>query len=73
MGDSTFLKVPGWLQEILTDPFRRYLFLGLIVLGSALFFHEQQGRQQTAGQDKQISFFFHPQCPHCRKQKEFNL
>ncbi len=73
MGDSAFLRVPGWLQEILEDPFRRYLFLGLIVLGSALFFHEQQGRQQTAGQEKQISFFFHPQCPHCRKQKEFNL
>jgi len=72
MGDSAFLRVPGWLQEILEDPFRRYLFLGLVVLGVALFWHEQQGRQQTAGQEKQISFFFHPQCPHCRKQKEFN-
>jgi hypothetical protein len=73
MGDSAFLRVPAWLQDILTDPFRRYLFLGLIVMGAALFFHEQQGRQQTAGQEKQISFFFHPQCPHCREQKEFNL
>ncbi len=29
MGDSAFLKEPGWLQEILSDSFRRYLFLGL--------------------------------------------
>jgi hypothetical protein len=72
MNDSAFLSVPVWLRKILADPFRRYLILGLVLIGVAVSFHEYQNRQQIALQEKQISFFFHPQCPHCRKQKVFN-
>jgi hypothetical protein len=72
MNNSAFLSVPDWLREILADPFRRYLLLGLVLAGVAVFFHEHQSRQQATLPEKQISFFFHPQCPHCRKQKGFN-
>ncbi len=72
MGDSSFLNVPDWLREIFADPFRKYLFLGLIVLGVSVAAFEHLSRQQVAPQGKSISFFYHPQCPHCRKQKIFN-
>ncbi|MDP3480032.1 MAG: hypothetical protein Q8R88_09685, partial [Desulfoprunum sp.] len=71
MGNSAFLRVPGWLQELLTDPFRRYLILGLMLVGVLLSVQEHRSQQQAGLEGKQISFFFHPQCPHCRKQKEF--
>lgn len=70
--DSAFLKVPGWLKEILADPFRKYLILGLVFVGVALSFYERTHQRQASLQEKQISFFFSPQCPHCRLQKEYN-
>jgi hypothetical protein len=70
--DSAFLKVPGWLKELLADSFRRYLILGLVVAGVGLTFYERSQQRQVSLQEKQISFFFSPQCPHCRLQKEFN-
>ncbi len=72
MSDSAFLRLPGWLQEILNDPFRKYLLLVLMLVGLALSFQEHRSQQGSGLQEKQIAFFFHPQCPHCRKQKEFN-
>ena len=72
MADTRFLAVPGWLREFFADPFQRWLCLGLVVLGLAISFQEYRGRQQTpAAGGKQIAFFFHPQCPHCREQKQF--
>ncbi len=71
MGNSNFLKIPGWLRDILNDSFRRYLFLALILLGIGLSLVEHRNRQEIAPQEKSIAFFFHPQCPHCRKQKAF--
>ena len=71
MGNSAFLRVPGWLQDLLSDPFQRYLILGLMLVGVLLSFQEHRSQQQAALEGKQISFFFQPQCPHCRKQKEF--
>ncbi len=72
MADKKFLAVPGWLKDFFADPFQRWLCLGLVVLGLVISFQEYRGRQQlpTAG-GKQISFFFHPQCPHCREEKKF--
>jgi hypothetical protein len=72
MNDSAFLSVPDWLRELLADSFRKYLIFGLVLIGIAISFHEHRSRQQVALQEKQISFFFHPQCPHCRRQKGFN-
>ncbi len=72
MGAKSFLEVPDWLREISADPFRKYLFLGLLLLGVSIAAVEHYKRQLVAPQEKNISFFFHPQCPHCRKQKIFN-
>ena len=72
MGGSVFFKVPDWLRVAFADPFRRYLFIALAVLGIGLTIAEYHGQQQIGPQEKQISFFFHPQCPHCRDQKKFN-
>ena len=70
--DKKFLAVPAWLRDYFADPFQRRLFIILLLLGIALTVLEYRGRQQlpTTG-GKQISFFFHPQCPHCREQKKF--
>ncbi|WP_319586676.1 hypothetical protein [uncultured Desulfobulbus sp.] len=71
MKQAAFLSIPDWLREIVNDPFRRYLFLGLILLGIGLSCLEYQREGQIAPHQQQIAFFFHPQCPHCREQKLF--
>ena len=71
MGNFVVFKIPVWLREAFADPFRRYLIIVLLVLGVVLSIAEYRNRQQVATQEKQISFFFHPQCPHCREQKKF--
>ncbi len=63
--------VPGWLRAIIDDPFRRTLFLALILLGLAVMLLESRGEVQTGVNSRQINFFHHPQCPHCRAQKAF--
>ena len=71
MADEKFLQVPGWLREFLADPFQRWLAVGLVLTALIMGYREYRPKQQTATADKQISFFFHPQCPHCREQKKF--
>ena len=71
MNTTAFLALPGWLREILQDPFRRHLFLVLILLGLGLTWTERQHGRQIDPGEQQIAFFFHPQCPHCREQKLF--
>jgi len=71
MKQATFLTLPDWLRDIIHDPFRRYLFLGLILLGIGLSCLEYRKEGQIPPHQQQIAFFFHPQCPHCREQKLF--
>jgi hypothetical protein len=71
MKQAAFLSIPDWLREIIHDPFRRYLFLGLILLGIGLSCLEYREEGQIPPHQQQIAFFFHPQCPHCREQKLF--
>ncbi len=71
MNTTAFLTLPGWLWEFWHDPFRRYLFLGLILLGLGLSWTEHQHGRPVGPSTRQIAFFFHPQCPHCREQKRF--
>lgn len=71
MGNFVVFKIPVWLREAFADPFRRYLIIVLLVLGVVFSLAEYRSQQQIATQEKQISFFFHPQCPHCREQKNF--
>ncbi|MGR0480163.1 MAG: hypothetical protein ACTFAL_01825 [Candidatus Electronema sp. V4] len=73
MTKSPFLSLPAWLQEVLSDPFKKYLILSLCLLGIGIYAAERHFPEKTAqssGQD--IVFFFHSQCPHCQKQKLFN-
>jgi len=71
MNHAASLNIPDWLREIIHDPFRRCLFLGLILLGIGLTCLEYQSGRQLTPHQQQIAFFFHPQCPHCREQKLF--
>jgi len=71
MADEKFLQVPGWLKEFLADPFQRWLAVGLVLLALFMSYLEYRPKQQATTSGKQISFFFHPQCPHCREQKKF--
>lgn len=63
--------MPGWLREVVHDPFRRLLILTLMLLGIALMVWESQQQRLNAPTKHQVTFFFHPQCPHCRAQKAF--
>ena len=71
MAEEKFLQVPGWLKEFLADRFQRWLAVGLVLVAVFMSFQEYRQRQELPVQEKQISFFFHPQCPHCREQKKF--
>jgi len=71
---NRFFSLPGWLKRIVADPFRRYLSLCLLVLGCLLLFLPL-GQQRPVAEtttENTIHFFFHPNCPHCRAQKQFN-
>ncbi|MCW5205988.1 hypothetical protein VU08_03525 [Desulfobulbus sp. F5] len=72
MKKSPFLSLPAWLQEILSDPFKKYLILALCLLGIGIYFAEQHRPEQVSSAHQDIVFFFHSQCPHCQKQKLFN-
>ena len=71
MSNPTLLKIPDWLRAIARDPFRGTLFLGLILLGVGLSLHQHRHQPRIALPEPQIAFFFHPQCPHCRRQEAF--
>ena len=72
MRQNTFCTVPEWLKDLLNDPFRRILFLALILLGIGIVIVESSKPVgESIPNQHQISFFFHPQCPHCRAQKAF--
>lgn len=63
--------IPSWLRDFCTDPFRQTLFLALLLLGIAIVLLESRDTMPKPSGSHQISFFFHPQCPHCRAQKAF--
>jgi hypothetical protein len=71
MHKTAFFQIPDWLRTIIADPFRRALFLCLLLLGLGISWHEGREQQHSTSQEHQIAFFFHPQCPHCRAQKAF--
>lgn len=67
-----FHSIAAWLREIFADPFKKILIIILFLLGLAVYTVEQVKTQSTVFEVKEVSFFFHPQCPHCQKQKKFN-
>lgn len=70
MPRASFFTIPPWLRQFLADPFRRVLVGILILLGVGLTAYEQLAPPATSAHT-QIAFFYHPQCPHCQKQKAF--
>lgn len=72
MKKSPFLSLPVWLQEIFSDPFKKYLILSLCLLGIGIYLAEQHHPEPVSSTHQDIVFFFHSQCPHCQKQKKFN-
>lgn len=67
-----FFSLPAWLRAILTDSFKKYLILFLFFLGLVIYTVEHYQEKALDAGVKQVSFFFHPLCPHCQKQKKFN-
>lgn len=72
MAESYFFSRPAWLKEILADSFKKKVILFLCLLGLGLYSFEKYHDAASRPLDNQITFFFHPQCPHCKRQKEFN-
>ncbi|WP_417910887.1 hypothetical protein [Candidatus Electronema sp. PJ] len=72
MKKAPFLSLPVWLQEIFSDPFKKYLILSLCLLGIGIYFAEQHTAEHVDSTQQDIVFFFHNQCPHCQQQKKFN-
>ena len=72
MNTHTLFTVPTWLREFLDDSFRKYLCLALALTGIAVAWFGQDMGDMPQGDGKTVQFFFHPTCPHCRKQKIFN-
>lgn len=73
MSQLPFFSIPHWLKDIFSDPFKKFLILSLCILGLAIYTAEQYQGGSTVAEVKQVTFFFHPQCPHCQKQKKFNV
>ena len=66
------MKRMGWLGKIFGDSFRRYLIIGLLIIGVFLIAYNPPAQQEAKESAMQVDFFFHPICPHCREQKVFN-
>ncbi len=66
------MKRMGWLGKILKDSFRRYLAIGLLIIGIFLIAYNPSAQQEAKEGAMQVDFFFHPSCPHCQEQKVFN-
>ena len=63
-------------RKIYQDPFKRYLFLSLIILGVVLIFTGQfagrEAEKPIASEGLKVHFFYLPGCSHCDEQKPFN-
>ena len=74
MSGQPFFSIPGWLREIMADPFKRTLLIVLACLAVGLIWVPPPAPlvAPAPGGGPTMDFFFHPQCPHCLKQKAFN-
>lgn len=72
MAGLHFFSLLARLRVIFTDPFKKYLIFFLLLLGLVIYSGEHYKEKSADTELKQISFFFHPLCPHCQKQIKFN-
>ena len=66
------MKRADWLGKVFKDRFRRYLIIGLLIIGIFLIAYNPPAQQEAKESAMQVDFFFHPICPHCKEQKAFN-
>lgn len=67
-------SIRDFAKGIWDEPFKRYLVLGLVLLGIYLAFFDPFYHETESGTDGklQVHFFYLDTCPHCAKQKIFN-
>ena len=68
-------KLASLLAGVYRDAFKRYLVIGLAVLGVVLLSlgHEPaQPAGPAEGDTVELHFFYHAGCPHCKDQEPFN-
>jgi len=58
------------LKDFLSDDFRRYLIVVLLILGAILFVNDSEASNMTGS--SVVHYFYSPTCPHCADQKVFN-
>ncbi|MCD4739576.1 thioredoxin family protein [archaeon] len=70
------MSVSATITEFFNDPFNRYLFIGLVILGAILLFYslptpvqESSAPINASESNATVDFFFSPTCPHCTAQK----
>jgi len=63
--------IKQFVKETYADKFKRYLILVLFLLGFVLMFRGGMETPQAQGM-YEVHFFFHPTCPHCHEQMDFN-
>ncbi len=66
------------LKGIWSDPFKRYVCIGLVVVVALIlafgspFAQKQAPAAPTGEKLLEVHFFYHSGCPHCRDQEPFN-
>lgn len=68
--------IKGWIRDIWTDPFLRYLTIALVIIGALILLMptDIEAPNVPDGQGNlTVDFFYHPDCPHCKEQKPFNV
>jgi len=65
-----------FFKKIYREPFKRYLVIGLVLLGVIVLFTGQETTQlvepPTGEESLEVHFFYHSGCSHCRDQEPFN-
>ena len=67
---SIYNKVISFLKNTFQDPFKRYLIISLVILGTVIGF-TSQGTSST-GEGYEVHFFYVTGCSHCADQRSFN-
>jgi len=67
---SVHSRAFNFLKNTFQDPFKRYLIISLIILGTVVGFTSQGAAKPTEGFE--VHFFYLPGCEHCEAQEPFN-
>ena len=65
-------KLNNFFKKIHQDPFKRYLVIALIAIGTVLLFTGWEAAEPVTTEGFEVHFFYLPSCSHCDEQKPFN-